>query len=610
MLTDQIKKVTGDIMDINKFYGGSCYDAYNELGAHIGKNSVTFRTYAPNALKVSVIGDFSDWEEIPMKRSEDGAFFSVTTKKAHEGDRYKYRIYDKDGKFLDHCDPYGFGAEVRPGTCSVIRSISEYEFTDGEWMSRRTVGFDKPLNIYEMHLGSWKCPSDEDGDWYTYREIAPLLVDYLTDFGFNCVEFMPLSEHPADESWGYQSTGFFSPTSRYGKPSDLQFLVDSLHNAGISVILDFVPVHFAVNDYALYKYDGTHLYEYPSADIGYNEWGSCNFMHAHGDVRSFLQSAAEYWLKEYHFDGLRIDAVRNLIYWQGEEGRGVNLDAVRFIQGLNSGIKSRYPNVMMIAEDSSDYGGVTKSISENGLGFDYKWDLGWMHDTLEYMQSSPIYRTRDYHKLTFSMLYFYNERYVLPLSHDEVVHGKATIVQKMNGQYDDKFPQAKALYMYMIAHPGKKLNFMGSEFGQLREWDEKRQQDWDMLKYPLHDSFREYVKTLNEIYLTHSALYYDYDPTNFMWDDCKSADRCIYAVRRKSADGDILAVINMSDWFQSNYTVKVGEGYEVTLLVDSDWQKFNGRTKEGSTDFNYYKDHIDMNIPPFSARLFSLEKTK
>ena len=596
-------------MDIFRFYRGDEFEAYEYFGAHITDNGTIFRTYAPNALKVSVIGDFSEWEELPMERTEDGRFYELSVPGADEGMRYKYRIYGKDGTFIDHCDPYGFGMELRPGTCSVIRRLDKYTFTDKKWLDERTDFRDKPMNIYEVHLGSWrKKDNDDETGWYNYAEIADMLIGYAVEFGYNFIELMPLSEHPCDESWGYQSTGFFAPTSRYGTPEQLMEFVDKCHSRGIGIIVDFVPVHFAVDHYALTEYDGTKLYEYPSDDIGYNEWGSRNFNNSLGEVQSFIQSAADYWLSVYHFDGLRMDAIRNMIYWNGDEGRGENQKAISFLKSMNSGLKARHPSAIIAAEDSSSYPKVTAPVFDGGLGFDYKWDLGWMHDTLEYFQSEPMYRTRDYHKLTFSMLYFYNEKFILPLSHDEVVHGKATIAQKMNGQYPDKFPQARALYMYMIAHSGKKLNFMGNEFAQLREWDEKREQDWDMLKYPLHDSFREYIKALNRIYLDHTALHYDFDPTNFEWSDCNSAIRCIYAIRRKSADGDILAVMNFSDWYQADYTVEIGKDYEAELLIDSDDELYSGRTPHGRTDFICREGRIDMNITPFSGRMFLLRK--
>ena len=599
-------------MDINRFYRGEVFEAYEYYGAHLSKNGTVFRTYAPNALKVSLIGDFTGWsEEIPMQPVIDGRSYEIEVPEAEEGMRYKYRIYDRSGKFIDHCDPYGFGMELRPGTCSVIRSIEGFEFGDAQWLEKRTDCRDKPMNIYEVHLGSWRRKSDEDEEgWYSYSEIADMLIDYVCSSNYNYIELMPLSEHPCDESWGYQSTGFFAPTARYGDPQQLMEFVDKCHRHNIGVIIDFVPVHFAVDHYALTEYDGTKLYEHPTDDIGYNEWGSRNFIHSKGEVQSFLQSAANYWLSVYHFDGLRMDAIRNMIYWNGEESRGENLKAIDFLRSMNSGLKARHPSAILAAEDSSSYPKVTAPVFDGGLGFDYKWDLGWMHDTLEYFQSAPIYRSRDYHKLTFSMLYFYNEKFILPLSHDEVVHGKATIAQKMNGQYPEKFPQARALYMYMIAHPGKKLNFMGSEFAQLREWDCKRQQDWDMLKYPLHDSFREYIIELNRIYLKYNALHYDYDPTNFAWEDCNSTERCVYAIRRKSAEGDILAVLNLSDWYQADYCVNIGSDLEVELLLDSDSQKYSGTTPEGKSDYEYSGNSIRMNITPFSGMMFLLKKKK
>ncbi len=599
-------------MDINRFYRGEVFEAYEYYGAHLSKNGTVFRTYAPNALKVSLIGDFTGWsEEIPMQPVIDGRSYEIEVPEAEEGMRYKYRIYDRSGKFIDHCDPYGFGMELRPGTCSVIRSIEGFEFGDAQWLEKRTDCRDKPMNIYEVHLGSWRRKSDEDEEgWYSYSEIADMLIDYVCSSNYNYIELMPLSEHPCDESWGYQSTGFFAPTARYGDPQQLMEFVDKCHRHNIGVIIDFVPVHFAVDHYALTEYDGTKLYEHPTDDIGYNEWGSRNFIHSKGEVQSFLQSAANYWLSVYHFDGLRMDAIRNMIYWNGEESRGENLKAIDFLRSMNSGLKARHPSAILAAEDSSSYPKVTAPVFDGGLGFDYKWDLGWMHDTLEYFQSAPIYRTRDYHKLTFSMLYFYNEKFILPLSHDEVVHGKATIAQKMNGQYPEKFPQARALYMYMIAHPGKKLNFMGSEFAQLREWDCKRQQDWDMLKYPLHDSFREYIIELNRIYLKYNALHYDYDPTNFAWEDCNSTERCVYAIRRKSAEGDILAVLNLSDWYQADYCVNIGSDLDVELLLDSDSQKYSGTTPEGKSDYEYSGNSIRMNITPFSGMMFLIKKKK
>lgn len=457
-----------------------------------------------------------------------------------------------------------------------------------------------------MHLGSWRKP--QGGEWYRYSELAPLLIPYLKESGYNYVEFLPVSEHPCDESWGYQNTGFYAPTSRYGTPDDLKYLIDLLHQNGIGAILDFVPVHFAVDQYALAQYDGTALYEYPHRDVGTSEWGSYNFMHSRGEVRSFLQSAANFWLKEYHFDGLRIDAISRIIYWQGDEKRGVNGNAVDFIKVMNRSLKENNPGCILIAEDSTNYPGITKAVNNGGLGFDYKWDMGWMHDTLEYFQAPPEQRTDRYHKLTFSMMYFRNENYLLPFSHDEVVHGKATVLQKMNGQYEQKFPQARAMYLYMMVHPGKKLNFMGSEIGQLREWDENREQDWDIRKYPNHDSFYHYITVLNHLYLSHPALSeWDYQEQGFQWLDCHQENRCIYAIERRSENERLVAMFNFSQNTQFDYTVALPKATDIAPLLYSDWEPFGGITPLKETVYRLHENQLTCTLHPFSAILFDVE---
>ncbi len=567
-------------MDYYGFYIGEEFEAYKYLGAHLNADGVIFRTFAPNAVKISVIGEFNSWTETPMNKVYDGNFWECSISGAKSGDMYKYRIYKKDGTFTDHCDPYGFYSELRPNTASRVFDLGKYKFSDSKWLSKRGGFESKPVNIYELHFGSWKRKSDEAQDLYSYTELADWLIPYLKENGYNYVELMPLNEHPCDESWGYQATGFFSATSRYGNPDGLREFVNKCHKNNIGVIMDFVPVHFAVDDYALWNYDGTALYEYPHSDVGRSEWGSCNFMHSRGEVRSFLQSAAYFWLSEFHFDGLRMDAVSNLIYWQGNRDRGENKTTIEFIQKMNSGLKKRLPDIMLIAEDSSAYSGVTKSVSEGGLGFDFKWDLGWMNDTLDYFRLHPSDRTNCYHKLTFSMMYFYNEKYILPLSHDEVVHGKATIIHKMNGQYEEKFPQARALYLYMLCHPGKKLNFMGNEIAQFREWDEKREQDWDLLKYPNHDAFHRYIMELNKIYLENSALYADdYSTVGFEWLDCHSEEKCVYAFLRRSQKQTLLAVFNFSDK-AVDYKLKLDDISSLELLLDSNEPRFGGEFGE------------------------------
>lgn len=543
-----------------------------------------------------------------MHKVYDGNFWECYIPDARPGMMYKYRIYQQSGFFIDHCDPYGYGMELRPKNASIIRDLSTYHFKDSKWMEQRTDHRNQPLNIYELHFGSWKKPSEEEEDWYSYTELADILLPYLKENGYNYLEIMPLSEHPCDESWGYQNTGFYSPTSRYGTAQELMEFIDACHQNDIGIIMDFVPVHFAVDGYALANYDGTALYEYPNIDVGRSEWGSCNFMHSRGEVRSFLQSAANYWLTDYHVDGIRMDAISNIIYWQGDPARGVNKSAVDFIREMNRGLKQMHPSAILSAEDSTSYPGVTKSTAEGGLGFDYKWDMGWMNDTLEYFRTAPQYRTRDYHKLTFSMHYFYSDSFLLPLSHDEVVHGKATILQKMHGEYEEKFPQARALYMYMYAHPGKKLNFMGNEFGQLREWDEKREQDWDILKYPIHDAFHRFMKDLNRLYLKHPSLSScDYVPEGFAWLDCHQEERCIYAFLRTDGKERIAAVFNLSDQVQEGYRLPVKGTAQASILLASDMEEYAGGRKY--EDLELAADHgaIQLDLSPYSALYLLLQ---
>lgn len=596
-------------MDFYGFYTGREFSAYEFLGAHpLPKGGVVFRTFAPGAARITVIGDFNGWQDWDMNRVQDGNFWELTIPQAKVGERYKYRITGRNGRTVDHCDPYGFQMELRPQSASLVCPLGGYAFQDEAWMASRSIGQDKPMNIYELHFGSWRKKSAEPEGWYSYRELGDILIPYLRAHGYNYIELMPLAEHPCDASWGYQTIGFFSPTSRYGAPDDLRFFVDQCHRAGIGVIFDFVPVHFAMDDYALWNYDGTALYEYPHTDVGRSEWGSCNFMHSRGEVRSFLQSAAWYWLKEFHADGLRFDAVSNLIYWQGDQARGVNGTAVQFLQAMTAGLKERSPQAIFIAEDSSAYPGVTRSVSEGGLGFDYKWCLGWMHDTLEYFQSAPEYRSRDYHKLTFSMMYFQNERYLLPLSHDEVVHGKATVLQKMNGDYEGKFPQARALYLYMMAHPGKKLNFMGSEFGQLREWDESREQDWDMLKYPNHDAFLRYITDLNRLYLDRPAMYqWDYREQGFRWLDCHQEERCIYAMERRGEGERLVFLFNLSGRSQ-DYQLRAEGCQTLTPLLNTDWQEYGGGTPKEIGAIPRGTEGFFFDLAPFSGLCLLAEK--
>ena len=615
-------------MDFYGFYTGKIFDAYKYLGAHINRGKsgkaeeVVFRTFAPSASRISVIGEFNGWTETPMEKVHDGNFWELISKEAKPGMMYKYRIYDRAGNCIDHCDPYGYGMELRPNTASIIRDMDAYKFHDGKWMKKRSDHSDLPLNVYELHFGSFRKPSEEPDAWYDYEEMADILLPYLKENGYNYLEIMPLNEYPCDESWGYQGTGFFSPTSRYGTADQLKYFVDRCHENNIGVILDFVPVHFAVDDYALANYDGTALYEYPHSDVGDSEWGSRNFMHSRGEVRSFLQSAAEYWLNEYHIDGLRMDAISRAIYWQGMPERGVNSNAVEFLRYMNQGLKERHPSVILAAEDSTSFPGVTKPAEEGGLGFDYKWDMGWMNDTLDYFRTAPEYRTRDYHKLTFSMMYYYDERYLLPLSHDEVVHGKATILQKMYGDYGQKFPQARAFYMYMYAHPGKKLNFMGNEIGHFREWDEKRELDWNLLTFPAHQDFHRFMEDLNHFYLEHPALSeLDYDTEGFQWLECHAEEKCVYVFERctkerrnetgKSRDQmnrqeRIVAAFNFSDEEQE-IEIKCEDKKSLKRVFSSEYKEYGGQEEKKEKIIKAKKEIATLKLKPFSAEYYLIQ---
>ena len=580
-------------MDKQAFFDGTMFDAYRWFGAHLEGDTAVFRTFAPNASRITVTGACNGWGETGLTQDGRSGFWEGRVTGAAAGQFYKYRIYGANGTVTEHCDPYGFAMELRPGCCSVITELDEYTFTDAEWMKNRTASPDAPLNIYEMHLGSWRRSPDNENGWYRYDEIADLLIPYLQKNGFTHVEFLPLSEHPFDGSWGYQNTGFFAPTARYGTPAQLKALIDRLHQAGIGAIMDFVPVHFAVDSYGLARYDSTPLYEYPHVAVGESEWGSYNFIHSRREVRCFLQSAANYWLEEFHFDGLRMDAVSRLIYWQGDPARGVNGDTLAFLKMMNQGLKDRHPTALLLAEDSTAYPGVTKPLEQDGLGFDYKWDLGWMHDTLEYFQTPPDERPLYRGKLLFSMQYFPNEHYLLPLSHDEVVHGKAAIVQKMWGaDLTDKYAQARAFYLYMFAHPGKKLNFMGNELGLRTEWSEAGELDWTYENGPFHTFFR----ALCAAYRAHPALHADYAPDSFRWCEPDPDAPCVFAFERRSADETLLAVCNFAD---AVYTFDAPRGAE--LVLHTAWPQFGG-----NPDAAALLTGDALTLPAFSAALLRL----
>lgn len=606
-------------MDIYGFYTGQIFDAWRYLGAHKAEQGYVFRVYAPHAKRITLIGEFNDWQDWELHQSYNEQFWEVTVPQAKTGQRYLYKIWHPDGSYTEHCDPYSFGMDLRPAFCSIIRDLSEYKFHDASWMRRRTTRKDKPLHIYEVHLGSWKQKDSSSIDTtdsvdpvelnYNYEEIADLLIPYLKEMGYNYVELMPIAEYPCDESWGYQSTGFYAPTSRYGTADQLKAFIDKCHKNQIGVLLDFVPVHFAIDSYGLGRFDGAPLYEYPNDAAGISEWGSYNFIHSRGEIMSFLQSNACYWLEEFHFDGLRMDAISRMIYWYGRPECGVNNKTLEFVKNMNAGLKQRFPSCILCAEDSTNFPKVTAPVAYGGLGFDYKWDMGYMNDTLNFFQTDPLYRYHESQKLTFSMMYYHSECYILPFSHDENVHGKATILQKMHGEYEHKFPQARTFYLYNTIHPGKMLDFMGSEFGQLREWNEKRQQDWNMLEYPIHNTFHKFIKELNHLYLTHSALFErDYTDGGFNWRDSNQNYPCVYAIQRYSSEESILAVFNFAGIPQEDYTIYC-DAKRLTVLLDTNADHYGGSAPDTAgmilePDENH---KFTFSLPAFSGICFQVE---
>lgn len=592
-------------MDLEQFYKGNEWYAYQYFGAHITEEGVVFRVYAPRAKRVTLIGSFNYWHDQDMECVGRGGIYCLTVSEAKTGDMYKYRIYHHDGSVTDKADPYGFEMELRPCSASLISDIEEYSFKDKEWMACKDKLYNRPFHIYEMHFGSWKAKGDQ---WYRYEEMGEVLIPYLKEMGYTHVEIMPLNEHPLDESWGYQSTGFFAPTSRYGTPNGLKMFIDQCHQAGIGVILDFVMVHFAVDDYGLSMFDGSPLYEMPFDDVERSEWGSYNFAHGKGEVASFLKSCANYWLGEYHFDGLRMDAIANIIYWRGQESQGVNDQAVWFIQSLNEGLHDIHPRAILIAEDSTNYLKVTAPVAYGGLGFDYKWDLGFMHDTLQFFQYPVEERRNHYGDLLFSMHYFYNELYMLAFSHDEVVHGKKTILDKMYGSYEEKFAQCRALFLYMICHPGKKLNFMGNEIGQFREWAYYRPQDFDVLEqFPMHVGFKRFFRDMNRIYLAHPALYegeYNRDCFHYIMED-KQWD-LVYAFTRSAGGEQVLAVFNFSSNGYRNYMIRLSGNHMLKELLDTASDIYGGEIKSHLEEIPVRNGQCLMNLEPFSGRLFRI----
>ena len=610
------------------FGQGTHYDLYNKLGAHPmtvdGEEGVYFAVWAPNAAAVSIVGDFNEWDEnaTPMERLEPLGIYQIFLTGIKVGDIYKYCVTAQDGKKTLKADPYGFQAELRPNNASVVADISDFKWHDSRWMKKREKFDDKknPMFVYEIHPGSWKkheqTEEDEDG-FYNYREIAHELAAYVKDMGYTHVELMGIAEHPFDGSWGYQVTNYFAPTSRHGSPEDFQYFMDYMHEHNIGVILDWVPAHFPRDAFGLAEFDGTCLYEYADPRKGeHPDWGTKVFDYGKTEVQNFLICNALFWLEHYHVDGLRVDAVASMLYldYGREDGQWVpniyggneNLEAIEFFKHLNTIVKKRNPGIVMIAEESTAWPKVTDKAEYGGLDFSLKWNMGWMHDFLEYMKLDPYFRKYNHTKMNFAMVYAYSENYMLVLSHDEVVHLKCSMIEKMPGSYEDKFKNLMAGYAFMTGHPGKKLLFMGQDFGQHREWSEQRELDWFLLDKEPNRHLQAFVKELLHLYKNNKCLYeYDCYPEGFEWINADDGDRSIFSFVRHSESGksNMLFIINFTPVERPDYRVGTTCRRKHTLVLSSDDKKFGGTGKRRPKEYKPAKKECDGRKYSFRYKL-------
>lgn len=597
-------------MNLDYFFSGIDTQTYKYMGCHKLNDGVEFYLWAPHADKVEVFMSKDNFQiYYPMEKVDDRGIWHLIVNDCECIYSYRYRIH-ANGKVIEKADPYAFYSERRPANASVMYDLKQYKFSDDEYMKNRTFSYQNPLNIYELHVNGFR----HDNDLTTYKELKEELIPYVKNMGYTHIELMPIVEYPFDGSWGYQATGFFACTSRYGTPWDLMDFINECHLNGIGVILDVAYVHFANDSYGLVSFDGKACYEYAEKDKVNSQWGSLMFDLGSGPVMSFLMSSANLFINEYHIDGLRLDAVSHIIYNEGNKKNGVNEAGVNFIKKFNYSIKSEHPDCMIIAEDSTDYQNVTVSSLYNGLNFDYKWDLGWMNDTLDYYSMDPEFRQYHHNQITFSMAYFYTEKFLLPLSHDEVVHSKKTIVDKMWGKYEEKFAQCRNLFLYMFTHPGKKLNFEGNDIGMFREFDENRGLDWDILKYPIHDSFNRYFRDLCQIYKTYKALYaYDYDPLSFKWIDANNHKQSVYIYCRYDEDFCFIVVLNMKPIAYTDYLIGVPFEGTYTELINSEKDIYNGCNMCNFKPINSRKikahglpNSISIDLAPYAAIIFSI----
>lgn len=620
--------------DIFLFHQGNLFFSYQMMGAHIINSEnfqgVRFTVWAPNAKAIYVVGDFNNWNgsNHPMEKISDSGLWVCFIPNLKAGDLYKYEIHTHDNRILLKADPYAFYSELRPNTASVVYPLNDYEWNDAEWMKKKkkTNIFESPLHIYEVHLGTWK--KKPNGDYYTYRELADELIDYVVEMGFTHIEILPLSEHPYDRSWGYQTTGYFSVTSRYGTPNDFKYFVDRCHQKGIGVIIDWVPGHFCKDDHGLRQFDGRPLYEYSDPNKAEkHQWGTLSFDFGRNEVQSFLISNALFWLDVYHIDGIRVDAVASMLYldfgkedqtWlRNEYGGRENIEAVHFIKKMNEAVFKFYPNTLMMAEESSAWPLVSAPTYLGGLGFNYKWNMGWMNDMLEYMELDPIYRKWHHNLITFSFLYAFSENFVLPLSHDEVVHGKKSLLNKMPGDYWQKFANLRVFLGYLMTHPGKKLLFMGGEFGQYDEWKDLEDLDWELLDFDMHNKMHQYVKSLNHFYLKERSLWeLDHDEDGFEWIDPHNRAQSIITFMRKSKRSNDYTIIvcNFTPNYFPHYWIGVPEKGKYVEIFNSDRVQFGGSGKENKEPLKSVKESyhnqpykINIQIPPLSLVILKKE---
>ena len=595
-------------MNLDYFFYGIETQAYEYMGCHKLGTGVEFYLWAPHAFRIDLFMSREGFQKFyPMEKIDDRGIWHLYIPDCEYIYVYRYRVWSDEKTFTDKSDPYAFFSERRPANASIMYS-GNYSFQDGEYMARRRFSYEDPLNIYEVHLNGFH----HIYEFSSYRQLKDELIPYVKDMGYTHIEMMPLFEHPFDGSWGYQATGFFSPTSRYGTPDEFRELIDACHQNGIGVILDVSYLHFAIDGHGLGNFDGKACYEYPTEERRSSQWGSYSFDLSSGPVNSFLLSSAVYFLKEFHIDGLRMDAVSDLIYLNGRQELGENRDGLEFLKRFNCTIKSRYPDVLLIAENSTSYPNITKPVSEGGLGFDYTWDLGWMHDTLSYYSSSPEDRGLRHNQLTFSMAYFYSEKYILPFSHDGVVHMKKTIVEKMWGSYDERFSQCRNLYLYMFTHPGKKLNFLGNDLAMIREFDERQGLDWNLLKYPMHDSFHRFFRDLCQIYRTYKAFYsFDYERSFFRWIDADDYRQSIYIYTRCDEDHCFVIVLNMRPIAYTDYRIGVPFAGRYTELINSEKDIYSGcnMVNENELWTSSFRAHglpqsIGIDLAPYAAAIF------